>query len=360
MAENADGQEKTEEASPKKLLEARQRGQVAKSIDATTAVLLLIGVLIVYLFSSSMMGEVRQFWKMMFLNSSFIHLSDTTVPDYFTRLTSMLGFILLPMLATIFIVVLLAEISQVGLKFASKKFTEGLDFQRVFNVFRGMKNTFFSSRTIVEFVKGVFKIVIIGSVVYIVLASRMEDILSVMSLPFAKIGPFMVELGFELVMKVGLAYIAIAIGDLLYQKWKFREDQKMTKQEVKEEGKQMEGDLKAKARMRQIGRNRLQKIMLQRVKEADVVITNPTHYAVALKYDQAEMDSPKVVAKGVDFLALKIRDLAREHNVPIVEDPPLARSLHSLVEIDQHIPESLFKAVAQVLAVVFKARRRKQ
>ncbi len=357
MAENADGQEKSEQATPKRLEQARDRGQVAKSVDTTTAALLLLGILVVYLFSGRLVDQLRAFSQALFVNSGFIQINDSTTPEYFMQLAFFIAFTILPVLVIIYAVALGAEIMQVGVHFASKKFTEGVDFKRVFNPFTGIKNTFFSSRTVVEFVKGLFKILIIGTVVYSVLAPRASSIMVIMTMPFVELGPFMTELAFELVYKVGLAYIIIALADFFYQKWKFRKDMMMTKQETRDENKQMEGDVRMKARIRQMGRNRLQRLMLQRVKDADVVITNPTHYAVALKYDIETMDAPRVLAKGADFLALQIRKIATENNVPIVEEKALARSLYAMVDIDQVIPESLFTAVAQILATVYRARQ---
>jgi flagellar biosynthetic protein FlhB len=168
----------------------------------------------------------------------------------------------------------------------------------------------------------------------------------------------MFGLTFELVWKSGLAYLVLGMADFYYQKWNYTEELKMTKQEVKEENKQQEGDLQAKMRIRQMGRDRIRKIMLKNVAKADVVITNPTHYAVALKYDPLQSDAPVVVAKGVDFLAQRIKDIARAHDVPIVEDKPLARLLYRIVDVDQTIPESVFTAVANVLAYVWKLKKK--
>lgn len=359
MAENKDGQEKTEDPTAKRLMDARDRGQVSKSMDTTTAALLLIGGIIVFVMTSAMFESFRHFTETIFVNSGSVLINDSNVLDYFNKLAYFLAYILMPILLLIFIVGFASEIAQVGFHWATKKFTEGVDFKRVFNPFTGLRRTMFSSRTVVELVKGIFKILLIGVVVYWVLASRFDSVVSIMTMPLRQIGPFMSDVSFELVYKVGLAYIIIALGDFAYQKWKFKDDMKMTKQEVKEERKQSEGDAKAKARIANLGRSRIQKLMLSRVKEADVVITNPTHYAVALKYEPGRMDAPKVVAKGVDYLALRIRRIAKENDIPVVEDKPLARTLYDVTEIDQYVPESLFKAVAQVLAYVYKLKDKK-
>jgi len=175
-------------------------------------------------------------------------------------------------------------------------------------------------------------------------------------LPFIDVAGTMADVAFEVLVKVGAIYIFIAAGDFFWQRWKFKQDMKMTKQEVKDEGKQTEGDQNVKAKLRQMGRAMIRTRMIGAVAGADVVITNPTHFAVAIKYTQGEDSAPIVVAKGVDFLAQKIKEVANENEITIVEDPPLARTLYKLVEVEQEIPEVLFKAVAQVLAYVFSLR----
>jgi flagellar biosynthetic protein FlhB len=192
-----------------------------------------------------------------------------------------------------------------------------------------------------------------------VLWNKDETIIGLLDRPFADIGIMMASIALEILWKLGLVYIFIAFADFTYQKWKFREDMKMTKKEVKDETRQAEGDPMIKSRLRQIMRTRIRRLMLKNVQTADVVITNPTHFAVALAYTPGTASAPKVVAKGVDFLALSIRELAEKNEVPIVEDPPLARTLYFSTEIDMEIPENLFKAVAQILAYVYTLKQKK-
>ena len=358
MAENKDGQEKTEAASGKRLSEARSKGQVAKSIDTTSAALLLLGGIVVYSFGDMMVDSLSSFIRLLFRQAAVAPLTDVSVPQYYTELLLFIGALLIPVIGTIFLISVLAEMVQVGFTFSTKKFTDPSNMMRMFQVLPNLKNMMFSSRAAVELVKGIFKIAIIGLVVYTVLDDRVTELVELISMPFHRIAAFMGELSFELVYKVGLVYILIGVGDFFWQKFKYKRDMMMTKQEVKEEAKQSEGDMQSKMRMRAIGRDRLRKLMLQRVKEADVVITNPTHYAVALQYKPG-MDAPLVVAKGVDHLALKIREIATNANIPIVEDKPLAQALYKMVDIDQFIPETLFRAVAQVLAYVYKLKGRR-
>ncbi len=358
MAENKDGQEKTEPASAKRLNEARARGQVAKSHDVTTAAIMLLGGLVVFLFGGAMFSGFQDFMRFTFQNSATISITTESTAPLFYRMSLLLAKLLLPIMGLIVLIALAAEVSQVGFRFAGKKFTEGLHFKQVFNPFSGLKKIFMSGRTAFELIKSFTKLILFGFIVYQVLASKAEETVGLMERPFADVGTFMVSVCFELLIKISLVYILIAIADFFYQKYKFREDMKMTKQEVKEEVKQTEGDPKIRQRLRSIMRSRLRKLMLKKVQEAEVVITNPTHFAVALSYKSNEMSAPKLIAKGVDYLAFQIRQIAEEHGVPIIEDPPLARVIYYKVEVEQEIPENLFKAVAQVLAYVYHLKRR--
>ncbi len=358
MAENSDGQQKTEDASAKKLSDARDRGQLAKSTDVTSAAVLLLGGTMVYMFGGTMMKKMMEFMRMLMVNSSLVELTDQNIAHYTRELFLVIAMFMLPLLGLIMAIGFTAEVSQVGFKFAGKKFTEGLNFGAIFKIGAGLKRIFFSARSMVELLKSILKMFIIGIVIYIVIKKHLDSLVTLAGLPYQQLGTTIAAIGYELIWKVGLAYAFIAGGDWFFQKYKFKEEQKMTKQEVKEESKQAEGDAQTKARIKQIGRQRLKKVMLQNVRKADVIITNPTHYAVALQYKTGSMGAPVVVAKGVDFLAAKIREIAKEANVPIVENPPLARSLYAAVEVDQEIPENLFKAVAQVLAFVYRSKKR--
>lgn len=360
MAENKDGQEKTEAATGKKLSEARNKGQIAKSMDTTSSALLLLGGIIVYAFGHEMMDGLFSFLRMMFMQASSVQLTEASVPGYYQELVIFVGVVLVPILLLFFVIALTAEIAQVGFHISTKKLTDPSNLGKIFKILPNLKNMLFSTRTVVELVKGIGKFIIIGGVVYSVLYNKVERLVELIALPFHEIASFMAELSFELVYKVGIAYVLIGVADFFWQKFKYKRDMMMTKQEVKEEGKQSEGDMQTKMRIRAIGRDRLRKLMLQRVKEADVVITNPTHYAVALQYKPGMMDAPLIVAKGVDHLALKIREIATNANIPIVEDKPLAQALYKMAEVDEYVPESLFRAVAQVLAYVYKLKGRKK
>lgn len=356
MAENKDGTEKTEEASAKRLEEAREKGQVSKSQDVTTAGILLIGGVAVYSLSKSMLEKLLAFFSMSLSSAGQFDFTDTNISMYIISLIKTLATLLLPILLIVLTIVLISEISQVGLKIATKKFTEPENLMRPFKVLSGAKRVFFSTRSIFELIKGSAKMLVLGGVAFFVIKNNLEKIISVVEMPFVNIAKTMADIGYEILTKVAGLYIIIAAGDFFYQKWRFKEDMKMTKQEVKEENKQIEGDQQVKMRLRSIGRSMIRKKMMANIPQADVIITNPTHYAVAISYKQGEHNAPIVIAKGVDFLAMKIKEIANENNITIVEDPPLARTLYKLVEVEQEIPEMLFKAVAQVLAYVFQIK----
>jgi flagellar biosynthetic protein FlhB len=358
MAENKERQEKTEQASAKRLQEARARGQVSKSMDVTTAAILFLGGASLFILGGPMINQLQDLMRYMLHDATNIQVTDQNVFSFYLKLLVFLAKILLPILGVIFAISFASEVGQVGFHFATKKFSEGLQFKQIFNPFSGLKKIFFSGRSAFELVKSIVKLSMLGLVVYWVIAARSQETVSLVEKPFAEVGAFLVSMSKELMLKVGGCYIIIALADYLYQKHRFREDMKMTKQEVREETKQTEGDPKIKSRIRSLMRQRIRRLMLQNVKKAEVVIMNPTHFAVALSYKQASMSAPILVAKGVDFLALQIRQIAEDNNVPIVVQPPLARAIYYSVDFDQEIPENLFKAVAQVLAYVFTLKKK--
>ncbi|HRP01305.1 MAG TPA: flagellar biosynthesis protein FlhB [Candidatus Kapabacteria bacterium] len=359
MAENQDGQEKTEQATPKRLTDARDKGQVSKSVDVTTAGILLLGGMTLFMFGKPFMSNFQDFMKEVLRNSASISITEANIQFLFGKLMTTMAVLILPIIGIITVIAFLGEVSQVGFRIANKKFTEGLNFKQIFNPFSGMKRLFLSKNSLFELAKNLLKVIILGLVVWSVLYDKDVMLLSLMERPFFEVGRFMTDIAFEMLWKVGIVYIAIALADFYYQRWQFKDNMKMTKKEIKDENKQSEGDPHIKSRLRSQMRNRIRKLMLKNVQTADVIVTNPTHFAVALSYKSGVNSAPIVVAKGVDFLAQKIKMIGYEHDIPIVENPPLARELYKIVEVDQEIPENLFKAVAEVLAYVYSLKRNK-
>lgn len=360
MAENKDGQEKTEQATSKRINDARMRGQVSKSMDVTTAAMMLIGGIVVFILGKPLIENYQKFMAQVFTDAAFLRIDFDNVGFYYSEMIGFLASLLLPIILIIFAIAFIAEVSQIGLKITPKKFTEGGNMKKIFNPFSGLKRIFFSGRSAFELLKSLMKIFILGFVVYWVLSDKMDETVLLIERPFFIFADFMVEVSLELLLKVGIVYILIAVSDAAYQKYRHKKDLMMTKQEVKEEQKQTHGDPFIKGKLRSLMRNRIRQVMMDNVEKSDVVITNPTHYAIALSYKPGDQSAPIVMAKGVDFLAIKIRELANENGIPIVEQPPLARALYFTVPLNSEIPENLFKAVAEVLAYVYQIKERRQ
>ncbi|MGQ9819698.1 MAG: flagellar biosynthesis protein FlhB [Candidatus Kapaibacteriales bacterium] len=358
MAETPEGREKTEPASARRIQEARQRGQVAKSVDITTATMIFIGGLITMLYLKVISTQIQGFFKTSLRDSFIIHLTDKTIANVFLNVLFFLANLTLPLILLLFIMTLVVEVSQVGFHIATKKFTKGLNFRTIINPLPGIKRIFFSGRSYFELAKSIAKLTILGWVVYSILKKYVNDNVNLISMDLRDVSKFLFDITLELILKVGAIYVLIAVADRYYQKYRYKEDLKMTKEEVKEETRQSEGDPMVKSRIRGLMRQRLRKIIFKNVRKSDVVVTNPTHFAVALEYKPEVMNAPIVVAKGVDFMALKIREIALENQIPIVEEPPLAQALYYSVDIDEQIPEYLFKAVAQVLAYVYLSKQK--
>ncbi len=355
MAKEApDGQEKTEEPSGRRKSKARSDGNVPKSQEINMVAGLFAALLYFALQGSAMMQGI----KMLLVNLlSRIHEVEITLAStvkLMQDLVSTMMSILMPFMLVLFIVAILSNVFQIGFLFTLKPFQPQLS---KFNTIKGLKKKV-SVSNLVKLVKSVFRIAVISWVPYMILKNEIHNIPNIMDYSIWEIICYIGFLLLKIVLYVGLVLLVLAIIDLVYQRWKHNRDLKMTKQEVKDEQKQMEGDPKIKAKIRQIQFQRFRQIMLDSVKTADVVITNPIHYAVALKYDRAQMDAPTVVAKGARKLAQKIKEIAKEYNVPVVENKPLAQSLYKMADVGDTIPESLYKAVAEVLAYVYSRKNR--
>lgn len=360
FAKDGPGGEKTEPATTKKLDDARKEGQVAKSKEIANAFMLLSLFLLVKFWIGHMGND------MLSLFGTFYNKIPETVIFYDgmiprTTINTVLLWIflrILMILAPIFvigvIVSFLSDYCQVKWKPTSKP------LQPKFNKMSPIKGfkKIFSPQSLIELLKSVATIAVMSYVVYSTLKDKMGLIFLLYDMPLTQAIQLLGELVTTLGLKIASFYMIIAILDWAYQKWKFSEDMKMTKQEVKEEYKNAEGDPqvknKIKGKMREISQRR----MMQALPQADVVITNPTHFAVAIKYEPSMYDAPVVLAKGEDYLALKIKEKARECNIEIVENKPLARMLYANVEVGGMVPPELYQAVAEVLAMVYKMQGR--
>jgi flagellar biosynthetic protein FlhB len=348
------GQERTEPATPKKKHKTRMDGQVAKSQDLSASVILITGLLTIYALSVVIWSRLIN----MFRNTAG-HLSSPLMRDsaWWVRPvrdaagTIALGWLPLGLLCALFAVMVL--VYQVGFVITTKPFELKLDR---FNPIKGLKKII-SLRTLVELAKGIVKASVLLGMLYRVLKNDQDLLLSIMMYPLDIGVGIIMEKVWGLAFRMTVILFLIALADYAYQKWEFEKSIKMSKQEIKDEYKQMEGDPLVKRRIRQKQRELAMKRMMSDVPKADVVVTNPTHIAVAIQYEQKNMSAPVVVAKGEDFIAQKIKDIAAEHNIPVVENKPLARALMQQVEVGEAIPEDLYLAVAEILAFVYKLKK---
>ena len=353
MAGEDDDSQKTEEPTSKRLSDAREKGQVARSQEVSHWFMILALALVLGVFSESLMSDFGGLMRP-FLEQPHSMSLDNGVLQRILGGTALdiLRISAIP-LAVILLAGLLAGTVQNGVIVTTEQIKPKLS-----NI--GFKKGFkkmFSSRALADFLKGVLKLSIVGTIVALVI---WPDRNMVLDMPSMGVRDLLAMVWLE-AMKVVIAVLSVmtivTLIDILYQRHQHLKEMRMTKQQVKDEHKQSEGDPMIKGRLRQIRAERARKRMMAAVPEADVVITNPTHFAVALKYDQATMAAPKLLAKGIDTVALKIREVAEENDVPIVENPPVARALHAAVDIDQEIPPEHYKAVAEIIGYVMKLKR---
>jgi flagellar biosynthetic protein FlhB len=350
MAEDPEsGGEKTEDASSRKLDKAREEGQVAKSMEIPSVFVLLGGVIALYATAFFFYRNCVEVFHYNFMFERVPELSPSDLTVLLIYHAKKMFLMCLPVFAAVFVMALLSNIAQVGFHVSWKAIEPKLS---KLNPINGVKQKF-TSRALIEFVKSLLKIAVISLVCYLATKSEISNVLTLYDQSTAQILLFFLIKSFWIFIKVCIIMALVAILDYAFQKWKFLEDQKMTQKEVKDERKQTEGDPAVKSKIRQLQMAAARKRMMAEVPEADVVVTNPTHLAVALQYDKKKMDAPTVVAKGAGAVAANIKKIARENDVPIVEDKPLARNLYRDVDIDGQVPFEYYQAVAELLAYVY-------
>ncbi len=350
-----EGGDKTEEATPKKLQDARKEGQVARSQELSTAVMLLAFFVAIKVFVGFIGTRFLGSFSDIYQAIDVYALSEfgPAMGGAFMRdgLIDIL-WICLPLFAVAVVVAFVVTIAQVKWQVTTKplqpKFSK-------FNPINGFKRIF-SKDKVFELIKDVVKIALIFYVAYSDLAEAAGAVVSLYDFSLQQaivyVGDFVINLG----IKLSAIYLIVGLADYIYQKLKFKKDLMMSKQEVKDEYKQQEGDPQVKGRIKSKMREVSQRRMMQKLPEADVVITNPTHFACAIKYDKEVSEAPVLIAKGADYLAQKIKDAAKEHDIPIVENKPLARMLYYNVDLDSEIPRELYQMTAEVLAYVYKLK----
>lgn len=347
-------QEKTEQATPKKREESRNKGQVGKSSDMPGAFILL------FVFASFLMlGDYYRTGVMGLFNSLFedwltMQLNAENVMGLFLSIAWEVLLLILPVFAIAMVFGVIGNVVQFGflltghpLKMELKKLDPIQGFKRIF-----------SMRSLAEFLKSILKVTIIALLVYSAIAGQWESILILSTQPLPAIFAFASKITINLGIQIGAVMIVLSFLDFMYQKYEHNKSLKMSKQDIKDEFKKTEGDPLNKGRVRERQRKMALQRMMQDVPKADVVITNPTHFAIAIQYDATQMEAPKVLAKGMDHVALRIKEIAKEHDVVTMENKPLARALYDQAEIGDVIPSDLFQAVAEVLAYVYKMKGR--
>ncbi len=350
--EEEDEASKTEDPSERKIEKAKEEGDTAVSQDAKSFIMFIGMLFVVWLILPLMMKWFYQYALKFIENPESI----PTDPMHFQRLLISSSLALLKIMAIPFAVFMIfgiiASISQTGFIYAPKKLEPNWN---KLNIFAALPN-FINMKKVVESLKGIIKISVITFVAILVVRPYLEKVNLMPSMGTIAILSFIHKIVLLLIFTVVIAVFIIAVADYVYQRYTHLKKLRMTKQEVKDEYKQMEGDPMVKSRIRQIRMERARHRMMENVPKADVVIVNPTHYAVALEYKMEQMDAPVVLAKGLDHLALRIREIAEENEIPVVENPPLARALFASVEIDQAIPPEHFKAVAEVIGYVMQLK----
>lgn len=360
FAKDGPGGEKTEEPTAKKLEDARKEGQVAKSREIANG----LGLLALFLLLKFMVGSIGtrflESFSMVYnkipvicrLNGGTSPMGDISILLRTVMLRLLI--ILLPILLIGFVVAFISDLFQVKWRPTTKPLQP--KFSKL-NPLNGFKKIF-SAQSLVELVKSIAKILLIALVSYSYIKDKGALLYALYDMSMMQAVNLIGETVIDLGIRISAIYMIIAGADFMYQKYKFKNDMKMTKQEVKEEYKNAEGDPEIKGKIKARMREASQRRMMQAIPKADVVITNPTHYAVAIQYDTEVAPAPIVVAKGSDYLAQKIKEIARENNIEIVEDKPLARMLYANVDVDKQIPPELYQAVAEVLAMVYHAQGR--
>jgi flagellar biosynthetic protein FlhB len=353
VAENSgDDQERSEDPTQKRLDDAVKKGDVAKSQEVNTWFLLAGGTLALFSFGGFAANRLAQAFAEIFAKLHMVGSDGRSLIHLIARLMFEVLIAIGPLLSIVVVAALASNMVQHSWVWTGESLKPKIS--RI-SPTQGAKRIF-SKQSLVQFVKGLAKISLVSSVIVAVIAPQMDSITQLIGGDYTMILPVAVELIMQLLIAVVAVMAVIAALDWLWTRHTWYERQRMSLRDIRDEHKDAEGDPIIKAKLRQIRQARMRKRMMSEVPKSTVVITNPTHYAIALKYEKG-MAAPKCVAKGVDALALRIRELAEEHRVPVVENPPLARALHKSVEIDQDVPPEHYKAVAEVIGYVMKLQK---
>jgi flagellar biosynthetic protein FlhB len=352
MAEQDDS--KTEKATGRRKAEARQKGQVAISREVPTAVILMAGVMLLYAMATTVLNGLARGMREWLTLAPHLQVTQDSLHGLLVKIGGEVLMLLLPVVAGVALLGAASYLVQTGFLWSHEGLK--LDLTRL-NPLTGMKR-FFTLRAVVEGIKSLLKIALIGTVGFFALRNEIAVLPGLVTYDLAGILSVMGALTFKMALWIGVTVMAIAAIDYVYQRYEWERGLRMSRTEIKMEHKESEGDPQIKSRIRSLQREMARNRMMAAVPKADVVITNPTHLAVALQYDHESMEAPVVVAKGAGFVAERIREIAKEHGVMVVENKLVARSLFKLVDIGKQIPADLYRAVAEILALVYRAKGR--
>ena len=354
--ESEDDSQKTEDPTPKRLRESREKGEVAKSQELGHWFMILAFAAMVGVFGPWLTGSISQSLVVLVERPHMIDLSEDGSRQVVIDILFSLGLALLPPVILVVAAALGGTVLQTGLLFSAESLKPKLS---KISVLEGFKRQF-SSRALMDFAKGILKISLVAGVVVMAIWPKRDQLSELAQMETLVLLEVLQETALIVLIAVLAMMTVIAALDFAFQRYQHIKKLRMTRQEVKDEFKQTEGDPMVKARLRQIRQERSRGRMMAAVPTADVVITNPTHFAIALKYDMEAMAAPMVVAKGIDHLALRIREVAEENDIPLIENRPLARALYDSVDLDQEVPPEHYKAVAQVIGYVMRLKGKRR
>ena len=344
---------RTEDPTEYKLRKAREEGKVAKSADLTSAIVLIFCITGLAAFGSSMIESMRD--MMVFFYSNATKMDPTSSPEAGMAAIRFFVRTALPLASIAFVAAFAGNVFQVGFQFSSKPITP--DPSKIIPRFgKWFQRSFMSAEAGFNLMKSIVKVIIIGGIAFLNIRMEFDRLVAFITMSFLKAFSILSGIAFRIMLEAAIAMLAFAIVDYRFQKKQHIDSLKMSKHEIKEERKMTEGDPLIKSRLRERMREIMNRDMMRKIPEADVVITNPTHFAVVMQYDRSSMPAPMVTAKGQDNMAFKIREIAGEHNIPIMENKPLARALYAEVEVGDVIPEQYYQAMIVILAEVYSLR----
>jgi flagellar biosynthetic protein FlhB len=347
-------QDKTEEATPRRREEAKKKGQVVKSREIPSVGVLMVGITVLFFLGASIFQQLSVLMVQLLKGIGTSSLHPSNVQDFNRDLVQRFLLILSPVLIALCAISVVSHIAQSGTVFSTELLKPNWSKISPFNGIRRV----FSKQSLAELLKCVFKILIVGGVAYVTVKKEVPRVLLLAGQETGSILNYIGTTSVTLLLKVGLVLMVLAGLDYLFQRWSHEKNLRMSKQEIKEEFRTTEGDPLIKSRIRSIQRQLARRRMMAEVPKADVIVTNPTHLAIALCYRSKEMEAPRVIAKGAGLIAEKIVEIARRHGIPVIEHRPLAQTLYKAVELGQMIPSTLYQVVADVLAYVYRIKNK--